>query len=415
MGVVKLAFLRTRASRLVANASIMFGASLVIKVLDLILMITASRCVAFEAVGLAFLAESMAGVVFAVGDFGMRTVLTRRTARGQLDRSTFVRAFGLRLGAVSACLLAVVAAVLQITPDLALPLAGFLLAFGLFHVHDVGRAVLVGQERFALNAGVAIAARLVGTTVAILGMILGEGLLGWVAGKLTAELLQLCLVSWLAWRKLPTAGPSVTRSLLREGIPFWTRQTVDVLNFHLEVLLVTFYLGLEGAAFFGLAARVFGGGLMVVGSISAVAFPDLARRRAEPIRWRQVWVIGVLALGMALVIATVGPWAMGHLFADWTASGDLTLRVLAIAILFVTLYQPTAMWLEAHDREVRVLLVNLLALPVSAVALVLLVPIFGAAGAAAAAGVRTLAQAAGVIGQATYLSRRLKGADPSSG
>jgi len=412
---VKLAFLRTRASRLAANASIMFGASLVIKVMDLILMVTASRYVAFEAVGLAFLAESMASVVFAIGDFGMRTVLTRRTARGQLDRSTFVRALGLRLGAVSLCFLAVVAAVFQITPDLAVPLAGFLLAFGLFHVHDVGRAVLVGQERFALNAGVAIATRLVGTTVAILGMVLGEGLLGWVAGKLTAEILQLCLVSWLAWRKLPTASAPAARSFLREGLPFWSRQTVDVLNFHLEVLLVTFYLGLEGVAFFGLAARVLGGGLMVVGSISAVAFPDLARRRGEPIRWRQVWVIGVLALGMALAIATVGPWAVGLLFADWTASGDVTLRVLAIATLFVTLYQPTAMWLEAQDREVRVLLVNLLALPISAVALVLLVPIFGAAGAAAAAGVRTLAQATGVIGQAATLSRRLKGAAPPPG
>ena len=404
---VKLGFLRNQGSRIVANASLVFGAAVVLKVMDLVLIIMASRFVAFEAVGLAFLAESMANVVFALGDFGMRTVLTRRAARGQLDRATFARVLGLRGGVVTACLAAVVVAVFALAPEWAVPLAGFLLAWALFHVHDVGRAVLIGQERFALNAGLGIGARLVGTCVAIVAMTLGAGVLGWAAGKVAAEALHLCLVGWFSWRRLPRAVEPLARSVVREGIPFWSRHTVDVLNGHLEVLLVTFYLGLEGAAFFGLAGRILGGGLLVVGSISSVAFPDLARRQAEPIRWRQVWVIGLLALGMAVAIATIGPWVVGWLFAEWTASGDLTLRVLAVALLFITLYQPTAVWLEAHDREVRVLLVNLIALPISVVALVLLVPIFGAAGAAAAVGVRTLVQACGAIGQAGSLSRRL--------
>jgi O-antigen/teichoic acid export membrane protein len=110
---------------------------------------------------------------------------------------------------------------------------------------------------------------------------------------------------------------------------------------------------------------------------------------------------------MAGTIAALGPWAVRLVFSEWTPNGDLTLRVLAIALLFVTVYQPTAVWLEAHDRELRVLAVNALALPISVGSLLLLVPLWGAAGAAAAAAVRTMVQAVGAVGQAAALSRRL--------
>jgi O-antigen/teichoic acid export membrane protein len=412
---VKLDFLRSRASWLIANASITFGAAVATKVLELAALIVASRYVAFEMVGLAFLAESTASVTFSMGDFGLRTVLTRRAARGQMTRPTALRALGLRATAVLLCFGAVSAALFELAPELALPLAGFLLGWALYQVHDVGRAVLCGQERFALNAALAVSARTVGTTVAIVGMAASASVLWWVLGKLVAETLQLGLVGWFTWRKLPRSGPEAERGLVREGIPFWSRQTVDVLNGHLEVLLLTLYLGLQGAAYFGIAARILGGGALVVGSISAVAFPDLARRRAEPLRWRQVWGIGALALLLAGVIAAAGPWGVRLLFSDWTSSGDLTLRVLAVGLLFVTLYQPTAVWLEAHDRELRVLGVNALALPISVGALLLLVPLWGTVGAAAAAAARTMVQAAGVMGQAAQLSRRLRRAAQTDG
>jgi O-antigen/teichoic acid export membrane protein len=405
----------TRASRLIANASFTFGAAVVIKVLDLLVMILASRYVGFEVVGLAFVAESIASVTFAMGDFGLRTVLTRRTARGQVTRQTVLRALGLRATAVLLCFGAVSLALGALARDLALPLCGFLLGWALFHVHDVGRAVLFGQERFALNAALAVTARLVGAAVAVLGVVASASILWWVLGKLVAEALQLVMVGAFAWRRLPEVAADADRPLVREGIAFWGRQTVDVLNGHLEVLLVTLLLGLQGAAYFGVAARVLGGGLLVVGSLSAVAFPELARRRTEPLRWCHLAAIGALALVMAWGIAAIGPFVVRPLFADWTASGDLTLRVLAVALLFITLYQPTAVWLEAHDRELRVLVVNALALPISVVALVLLVPLWGAAGAAAAAAVRTFSQAVGAIGQAVALSRQLGRGGDSGG
>ena len=401
------AFLRSRASWLIANASVTFGAAMGMKVLDLVVMIVASRYLAFEVVGLAILAESIAGLTFSMGDFGLRTVLTRRAARGQMARPTFVRAVGLRASAVVLCFGAVSVALFALAPEHAPPLSGFLLAWALFQIHDVGRAVLSGQERFALNAALGVAARIVGATVAIVGMAASATILWWVLGKLVAETLHLVMVGWFVWRKLPRSGPKADRTLVREGIPFWSRQAVDVLSDHLEVLLVTFYLGLQGAAYFGIAARILGGGLLVVGSISAVAFPDLARRSAQPLRWRYVWGMGTLALVMAGTIAALGPWAVRLVFSEWTPNGDLTLRVLAIALLFVTVYQPTAVWLEAHDRELRVLAVNALALPISVGSLLLLVPLWGAAGAAAAAAVRTMVQAVGAVGQAAALSRRL--------
>lgn len=409
---MKLAFLRSRTSTLVANASITLGASAVVKALDFGVMIAASRYLAFEVVGLAILADSLGSLTFSMGDFGLRTVLARRSARGQLAQATVLRALGMRAGALVLCLGALSLALFALAPEHALPLSGFLLASALFYVHDVGRAVLFGQERFALNASVGVGARVIGTAVAIGSMAAGASVLGWVLGRLLAETLQLAMVGWFTMRHLPNTSPPAGRTLLREGIPFWGRQTVDMLSGQLEVLLVSLYLGLEGVAYFGIATRILGGGLLVVGSISAAAFPDLARRRSQPLPWRYLWAIGGLALGMAVTIAAIGPWAVGLLFRDWSSSGDLTLRVLTIGLLFILICQPTSVWLEAQDRELRVLVVSILVLPISVVALVLLVPLWGAVGAAVAAGIRLMAQAVGVVGQAAVLSRRFARATP---
>jgi O-antigen/teichoic acid export membrane protein len=368
--------------RVLRNMGGFLGGSLGAKLLSFVVITVAARSVGVTGIGLVFFAEATGAVVFRVTDFGFYQVFMRRAARSQAATAHFRAALLTRIAGTVLCTLLFGAAMALLLPEQSFWLTGFFLSHGLFVLHELGRGVLAGGERFLLNAGLALGARAVGTACSVVGMLQGGGLGAWLAGTLTGELLHLGLVLFFASRELRRAPHPESKSMFSEGLTFWMLDVLRLGSRELQLILVTAWLSFEATGFFGLADRLTHGGLLLTSSLSFAAFPVMARRQDAAIQRAHVFAVGALALASSGAIFVFAQLLGKVLLGTDTAEMVSLIRILAAAVLLQSLAQPMDVWLRANDRESRLLWLAAAEAVIATASLSILVPRAGVDGAA---------------------------------
>ena len=120
---------------------------------------------------------------------------------------------------------------------------------------------------------------------------------------------------------------------------------------------------------------------------------------------RQVAIVINLALIVGVAVWQGGPQVAHWITDDWTAMGDSVLVVLSGTAVFGVVFQAISLWVVAHDGELKLLGVNLVALPLSIILLATLVSHLSVLGAAWALTVRAILQCGGGV----MVMRQLRG------
>jgi O-antigen/teichoic acid export membrane protein len=381
------------------TASLLAG-SMGAKVMSVLLVSVAARQLGLNAVGMVFFAQATAHVLLKAADFGLFEVLARRAARSETQVGSFLaavrtRALGLALGAV-----AFAVGMLLLLPEQAPILTGFFVAHGLFLVHELGRAMLVGHERFGLNAVLGLGSRVLGTIVAVAGMLLGAGLWGWLVGALVSEVVQSVAVLTYAVRAADGDAAEPEQPMLREGLPFWAILVLRLATAHVTTLLVTAWLGFEATSFFGIASRLVEGGLLFISSLSYAVFPTLARERRRLVSRREILVVSGLAVLTAGGIYATAELAVLVIVGAPAPVLTTVVRVLAPAVGLLALAQPIDVWLRAKNHERQLVWVSGAEAAASIGAVFLLVAPLGVVGAGLAMLLASGVRALGVTGVA---------------
>jgi O-antigen/teichoic acid export membrane protein len=397
---------------LVKNVIFSLGGRLGNKLFTLITVVTAARVLGWRDVGLVFFADATSLLLFRLADFGLYQVIVRRVARGELGTESLPGAMLLRLLPITAITALFAPLAYAVFPERAGTLIGFFAASGLFVLHEIGRALLAGRERFLASASLMFVCGALGTAVSVAAMLAGAGLPGWLAGRVVGEGGLLLAVSWAIRDERRLARGPRAAELMREGLPFWLARLLDEATARLDVMLLTAWGGLQTTALYGIASRVLDGGLLLTTSLLIVVFPPLARDRRRFITRLQVFTIIAISCATAAAVALAAPWIT--LLVTGSREPDVIhfIRWLAPTIALAALTRPLESWLLAKDRERWVIIPAMVSVAISLVALVALIPQFGGTGAVAA---RVLRSAVGLALLAAAVGLVLSSARASSG
>lgn len=377
------------------------------KGLELLILAAATRALSLELLGTVFLADAVGGAVFRLLDVGLFPVLFRRSSREQagvtsLRQATVFRAVGLTI--LTGIFVIIVTAQF---PDRAAVATAFFFFSGVYVVHEIPRALLAGRERFALTASTGLATKGLEVLIAVPGLLLGYGVWAWVAGRAVSQLGMLAGVYAFAHRELLPFESGSARSIVREGLPFWLTSAVNSTLFRLDTIVVGSYLGLVETAQLGIAGRVIGGGLSIVGSWLNVSFPALARTRRRFFSPAQIGSVAVVALSLALTAFSLAPLIVRLITGEHDPAAVAVLRALTPVIALATAARALNTWLRAQNKERAIAALNSAAAVISAGALFYLVPRYGLLGAASARVLRDAATVVVLVALAYLTSRRV--------
>ena len=233
-------------------------------------------------------------------------------------------------------------------------------------------------------------------------VVVGGGLLGFVAITIPAAAAVLVLTIWLVRGDvplLPAFHPRRWRGLLQPLLPYSVAAAAGVLYFRIAVILVAAIAGGKQAGYFGASFRIVDVVVGVPALMVGAAFPILARAaRDDHAR---------LAYGVDRVFAAClifGAWVgLGLVFAADTAIDivggvefDPAAKVLRLQAVWVTAAFVNALWaytLLGLDRLRAVLVLNVGALTLNAALVAVLASLDGARGAAIATSTAELVNA----------------------
>ncbi|MFW6023584.1 MAG: lipopolysaccharide biosynthesis protein, partial [Myxococcota bacterium] len=364
------------------------------KGLELLLLMVATRVLDTAAVGVVFLAQAAGALSFKLLDFGLYPVLMRRASRDEADRRTLRWTSAFRATGAAAITLVFGAIAAWRVPDRAAFATGFFLIGGAQAVHEVSRAVVAGRSRFLWAAKANVAAKGTEVAIAVAGLLNGAGLIAWLVGRALGQGGLLLVMYVAALRELPpTAAPSpAPRALLREGLPFWFSRSLNMGIGRLDTVLVTAWFGFTGAAHVGIAHKVVGAGLGLVGAMTHVAFPALARERRRFVTSAQAATVTTSAVLLGGGVFLLAPLLVRIVMGTVEPTVVALVRILAPAISLAAITRPLHTWLEAKGKERSVALISVLNATVALSALLVLLPTVGILGAAWAALTRNAAE-----------------------
>lgn len=227
--------------------------------------------------------------------------------------------------------------------------------------------------------------------------------LSWLVGSL---FLSRCLGFWLYRRaalnvvrstakvESPTSTAEQARNrreLLRFGGWVTVSALVSPFMVYSDRFLIATYVSASAVAIYTVPFELVTQALILVGAVTSVAFPTLARLRAEdPERARRMFSIWVLIVGggMAVVGAIIAAalpffiplWTKGQLPHESVLIG----QVLCVGIVANSVGSMYYARLHSEGRSRATAVIHLIELPLYAVMLVVLIRSFGALGAAIA-------------------------------
>ncbi len=212
------------------------------------------------------------------------------------------------------------------------------------------------------------------------------------AVPIAAGAVALLLTAWLARRSVPlTPGIDLRawRTILRETLPLAASGAIYTAYFRLVILMMPLLASAWQVGYFALAFRVTEALMVVPFVLLSTLLPVMSRAaRDDHVRLRYALqrtfeVAAIAGVGMTLVAAVGAPLAIA-LLSDHggPAVGVLQLQSLTLAIGFLSITGGLALVTLRRARDLVV--ANALALGVTVVATVALVPLLGAHGGALA-------------------------------
>ena len=363
---------------------------------SLVLVVVTARLLGPAEFGKFTFAYALATVLGVALDFGVSPVLTRAVARdpgGTADRWGTAATLKLALlGLVGPLYLA--APLLAHRPwdtTVAVWLLGLAIALQAFVENAV--SVFTAVQRLEQELLVRLVEKTVLVTVGFTALALGAGLLGVVAAFVVAAAVSFTFATWLIHRRLAPlerwwrlAG---ARALARELAPVAQAQFLGFATARLAPILLALLAGDQAAGHFGAAFRVFDVVWVVLASLEAAVYPELARTPPGHPRFRALTTqafeaLLLVALPIALGLGVGASWLMPWIYGPGYAPAAPVLAVLGAAVACAMLEHLLGIALLALDRPRRLRAIAALAFATSLVVIPGLVARGGAVGGAVA-------------------------------
>jgi len=383
--------------KVIRGSFMRIGANVAGLVLGLVTAMLLLRHLGVEDSGRYVTVLSLVGIAVSVVDTGLNVTASSELARLAPEdrRALLANVLGQRLLVAAVALVLLVAFALaagypeEMVTGTALAGAGVLLS-------AIANAVLVPLTVELRNGGLAFV-EVLRQVVALAGVAVlvawGAGLTPFFAVQVVAGVAVVAAVPFIAGRAglaRPRFGRAEQRRLLGTALPVAAALALGQIYFRLVIVLMSLISSAEQTGYFGGSLRAMEALIVVPVLVAGVALPlmtaaardDLARLRyaIEGLSEGAV-VAGVL---VALVALRAAEPAMAVLGGDEFGPAGDVLRIQALALLFIALYQIWTVALIALGRQRQLILTNALGLLGVAVFAAVLVPPFGAKGGATA-------------------------------
>ncbi|MDP9036846.1 MAG: oligosaccharide flippase family protein [Myxococcota bacterium] len=334
-------------------------------------------------------------------DLGLGVWTTRALARDRLHADPVVLlGFSVRAFAALPYALAVAAVALAAGPGeerwaIAI-LGGAALANGFV---DHAGAVLRGYERFDQEAQLNGCRALATATAGLVTLTVGRSLLSLCAGLLAASLAggMYACATMLRFHSLErlmrdttkTRARALVKSALRESLPLWMAGLLSLLYFKADTLFLRVLLGDAELGAYGAAFKLFEGSMIAPSILLSVAFPKLARARAEPptqrrLERRLALSLTALGLGIGGIAFAAGAPLVTVLFGVGFHPAVASLRILSLGLPLLYLNYGLTHFLVARDEGRATTWLALMMLVVNVALDAVLIPRHAGPGAACA-------------------------------
>jgi O-antigen/teichoic acid export membrane protein len=357
-------------------------------------------------------ATSLVAIVGAVSDLGLTSIGIREvTTRPESERWQVARdLLGLRIvltllgGAIVVAIAGLSYSAVMAT-GVALASAGLLLQT----TQDNLFLSLTLRLRFGVISGIELARQALTTVFMILLVLLGAGLVPFLAISIPVGVLALVPTVWIVHGHrslLPTFDLRRWARLLSAVLPYAASVAASALYLRVSVVLVSALASRTQLGYFSLSYRMIEVLTLVPGLLVASAFPIFARaarddrerlgyalgRVFEVAAVIGAWVAVTIAVGASLFVRIIGG-------SEFEAAGPvLAVQGVALGIMFVSMVWASGLLSLGLFRQI--LLLNLAGLALNAALVALLIPIDGAQGAALGT---AIAELVGALAQATVV------------
>jgi len=361
---------------------------------SLVLIVATARVLGPAEFGKFTFAYALATVLGIVLDFGISVVLTRAVAR---DPGATAERWGtastlklLLLGLIGPVYLAV--PLLMHRPwdtTAAVWLLGLAIALQTFLENAV--SVFTAVQRLEQELQMRLLEKGVLVTVGFAALGLGAGLLGVAAAFALAAAVSLVFAIGRIHRRLAPLDqwwrPAGARRLARELAPVAQAQVLGVATSRLAPVALVLLTGDQAAGHFGAAFRVYDVAWIVLASLEAAVFPELARTPPALPRFRALTTqafeaLLLVALPIALGLGVGASWLTPRIYGAGYGPTGPVLAVLGAAVACSMLGHLLGVVLLALDRPRRLRAIAALAFATGLVAIPGLVATGGALGAA---------------------------------
>ena len=363
---------------------------------SLVLVIVTARVLGPAAFGKFTFAYALATVLGVALDFGISPVLTRTVAR---DPGRTAQRWG-AAATLKFALLGLLGPIYLALPllahrpwdtTIAVWLLGLAIALQAFLENAV--SVFTAVQRLEQELWVRLVEKAVLVTVGFAALGLGAGLLGVVSAFVVAAAVSFAVATWRLHRRFgPLEGwwrPEEARALARELTPVAQAQFLGFATSRLAPVALALLAGDDAAGHFGAAFRVFDVAWVVLTSLEAAVYPELARTPPGQPRFRALTAQAVEAL--LLVVLPIGlglgagaSWLMPWIYGPGYGSAAPVLAVLGAAVACAMLEHLLGVVFLALDRPRRLRAIAMLAFATGLVVIPSLAVLGGAVGGAVA-------------------------------
>ena len=363
---------------------------------SLVLVVATARVLGPDEFGKFTFAYALASVLGVVLDFGISVVLTRAVAR---DSGVIAERWG-TAATLKLILLGLAGPVYLAAPllmhrtwdtVLAVWLLGLAITLQAFLENAV--AVFTAVQRLEHEFQMRLLEKGVLVPVGFAALAFGFGLLGIAAAFVVAAIVSLVFAVWCIHRRIaPLAQwwrPAGARALARELAPVAQAQFLAVATSRLAPVALVLLAGNEAAGHFGAAVRVYDVTWVVLASLEAAVYPELARTLGGSPRFRAVTTLAfeallLITLPIALGLGVGATWLTPWIYGPGYEPAVPVLAVLGTAVACAMLAHLLSITLLALDRPGRLRAVATATFVTGLLVIPGLVALGGALGAAVA-------------------------------
>jgi O-antigen/teichoic acid export membrane protein len=363
---------------------------------SLVLVIVTARVLGPAEFGKFTFAYALATVLGVALDFGVSPVLTRAVARdpgATADRWGTAATLKLAVLGLIGPLYLAVPLLMQRPWDttLAVWLLGLAIALQAFLENAV--SVFTAVQRLDQELQMRLVEKSVLVTVGFAALGLGAGLLGVAAAFVLAAAVSLAFATWRIHRRVAPLErwwrPAGARSLARELAPVAQAQLLGIATSRLAPVVLALLAGDRAAGHFGAGFRVYDVAWVVLTSLEAAVYPELARTPPTHPRFRALTTqafeaLLLVALPIALGLGVGASWLTPWIYGPGYGPAAPVLAVLGAAVGCAMLGHLLGFVLLARDRPRRLRTIASLAFVTSLVVIPSLVAVGGALGGAVA-------------------------------